>query len=557
VPADKAVRERLRSDARDYARQVKLLPPVPLSVLLTGADEIIARSGVSPTLRELLCVLLSNAIWEQTLAGVPFERRVLLLPQCLRDKRVCPAKLDEFGLLCELCGSCATGELQSMAEELGYVVLVAEGTTVVTKLLESGQVDAVIGVSCLSALQRSFPFTAAAAVPALAIPLVRDGCSSTELDLDWVHEALMLRSERRWRPQLDLEQLRQEVRSWFAEPELVTLLASSGTWTEKLACEWMAAGGKRWRPVLASAVYRTLAEEEAHQQERLKTLAIAVECFHKASLIHDDIEDQDACRYGVETLHIQHGVPIALNVGDLLIGEGYRLLAALPGPAELRARMLEVAAAGHCQLCLGQGEELAWARSPRLLGLEQVLETYRHKTAPAFTVALSLGAVAAGADRELVAILAAFSDALGAAYQIRDDIEDHGRENVDNDLMALRPSLLLALAAEHADEPTRALLEDAFAENRWSMVEVELLHRLIEQHHLVARAWQLFAETKQQALHALDPLRQQALKALLFRLCHKVLGDPPDKLDLEPPVRHAESGEPMVSLAVSSRAGGS
>ena len=52
-----------------------------------------------------------------------------------------------------------------------------------------------------------------------------------------------------------------------------------------------------------------------------------MECFHKASLIHDDIEDDDAQRYGEPTLHVEHGVPVALNVGDLLIGEGYRLLA--------------------------------------------------------------------------------------------------------------------------------------------------------------------------------------------------------------------------------------
>ena len=60
----------------------------------------------------------------------------------------------------------------------------------------------------------------------------------------------------------------------------------------------------------------------------LQKVAVAIECFHKASLIHDDIEDNDAARYGEKTLHEEFGAAVALNVGDLLIGEGYRLIGA-------------------------------------------------------------------------------------------------------------------------------------------------------------------------------------------------------------------------------------
>ena len=72
----------------------------------------------------------------------------------------------------------------------------------------------------------------------------------------------------------------------------------------------------------------------------LRKVAVAVECFHKASLIHDDIEDNDAQRYGETTLHEEHGVAVALNVGDLLIGEGYRLLAAATRRRTESAEML-------------------------------------------------------------------------------------------------------------------------------------------------------------------------------------------------------------------------
>jgi len=79
--------------------------------------------------------------------------------------------------------------------------------------------------------------------------------------------------------------------------------------------------------------------------------------LHNALLIHDDIEDNDALRYGEKTLHEEHGVPVALNVGDLLIGEGYRLIASCKVSAEQKAQMVLVASQGQRQLCRGQGAE--------------------------------------------------------------------------------------------------------------------------------------------------------------------------------------------------------
>src|SRR5678816_1128514 len=85
-------------------------------------------------------------------------------------------------------------------------------------------------------------------------------------------------------------------------------------------------------------------------------------------------------RYGEKTLHEEYGVPVALNVGDLLLGEGYRLIAECEVDAESRAAMLKIAAAGHRTLCLGQGAELCWVRNPQQLSSLQVLDTvsYTH-----------------------------------------------------------------------------------------------------------------------------------------------------------------------------------
>src|SRR6478672_10016372 len=107
--------------------------------------------------------------------------------------------------------------------------------------------------------------------------------------------------------------------------------------TEAIAYDFLAKGGKYSRPFITLAAYDALtgghctqADGAEHLRSRLtdavRRAAISIESFHKASLAHDDIQDGDEFRYGQPTLHNQHGVPTAINVGDYLIGMGYRLI---------------------------------------------------------------------------------------------------------------------------------------------------------------------------------------------------------------------------------------
>jgi len=426
VPQDRKERDKLRGVIRDYVSSTKLAPPLSIDELRKHADSVITISGSSKAYRDFITVLVENELWRETVAEIPYERRILLLPQCLRSKKTCPAQMDELGLLCEQCGRCPTGDLQSEAEKLGYSVLIAEGTTVVTNLIERGKADAIIGVSCLSVLERAFPHMAAGAIPGIAIPLLTNGCEQTTADLEWVREAIHLRTNNQSLHSVDVERIRSEVESWFAPEALRPILKSANNRTAELAVEWLCRSGKRWRPLLAVCVHRALASsEEEGILLPIRKLAIATECFHKASLIHDDIEDADDFRYGEMTLHKQYGVPIALNVGDFLIGEGYRLIVECGAPTERTVRMLAVATEAHRNLCSGQGEELLWKKDPAPPTTDEVLEVFRHKTAPAFEVALRLGAICAGGDESMCQMLKTFSESLGIAYQLHDDIEDH------------------------------------------------------------------------------------------------------------------------------------
>src|SRR3954470_9019096 len=408
IPQTGIERNHILQMVRNYVAEHNPVPPMGTEELKVHADRLVSMLKCDPIYRDYIGVLISNEMWREHLSQVPFERRLLLLPKCLRVESKCPAPFDEFGLLCKQCGLCSIQDLQAEAERLGYAVLVAEGSAIVMSLIQTGKIEAIVGVSCLSVLERAFPYMEAAAIPGVAVPLLQDDCIDTTVDLDWIWEYIHLTSDDQTR-RMDLSQLRDEVDFWFTPLNLDAIMGPADGATEKIAREWLGRAGKRWRPFLTVSSYQALRTTPgAPLPEDIRKLAVAVECFHKASLIHDDIEDNDAQRYGEPTLHEEYGVAVALNVGDLLIGEGYRLLAACNASAEQKAAMLRIAAEGQRELCRGQGAELCWARQPAPLSSLQVLDIFRQKTAPAFAVALQLGAIYAGlpAYEEVADVLA-------------------------------------------------------------------------------------------------------------------------------------------------------
>ncbi|MHC4062969.1 MAG: polyprenyl synthetase family protein, partial [Planctomycetota bacterium] len=201
-------------------------------------------------------------------------------------------------------------------------------------------------------------------------------------------------------------------------------------------------------------------------------------------------------------------IPIALNTGDLLLGLGYKLVAECGLSAEQTARIVSVAAEAHRKLCLGQGQELAALRERRSLSSSAVLDVYRRKTSPAFGVSLQFGAIAAGADDDLCRLLDQFSDALGVAYQILDDLDDI--RDADSALSQERtcPPLLDALAREHAETG-----------------DAEVAATLTADSPAARKAELLFEQYKNEAITLLNPLKNAELKSLLRRVVGKILNE--------------------------------
>ncbi len=523
IPQSREERDAIKQLCVQYVETDKPVPPLSLEELRKHSEKLLERNNLEAKFRDYVAVLLNSEVWREQLATVPFERRLLLLPKCLRVEDKCPAPFDEFGLLCKQCGLCSIQDLQVEAERLGYAVLVAEGSAIVMAIIQTGKIDAIVGVSCLSVLEKAFPYMESAAIPGVAIPLLQDDCVDTNIDLDWVWDVIHLSSDDQTR-RLDLDALRREVEAWFEPAELNKVMGLSSGESEKISRAWLGKSGKRWRPFLAACAFKAMQDDpQAPLPDDFRKVAIAVECFHKASLVHDDIEDNDSLRYGEKTLHEEYGVAVALNVGDLLLGEGYRLIGECEVDAEARAAMLKIAAAGHRTLCLGQGAELCWVRNPQQLSSLQVLDIFRQKTAPAFEVALRLGAAYAGhhSDEDLSEILSKYSEALGIAYQIRDDIEDLSDEADCGDINALRPTLPLALAAERTKGENLELVSK-FWKRMPSNGDAKHLRELLAELQVADRCRGLLDAYKEQAVRVLADLENASLKGLLRRVISKI-----------------------------------
>ncbi len=183
---------RRRNNVRRCAPSVATSPPSLISrARLLGELEAISRRtleevGLAEGYVGWLMVVLASEFWEAQVAAVPMKRRLFLLPHCLKHAEGCPADYDDYGLDCRKCGACSIADFRAKAEDLGYKVLVAEGSPIVLKIIVSGHVDAICGVACLNVLEKAIDKILLAGIPCMAVPVLSSDCRNTSVDEDWV-----------------------------------------------------------------------------------------------------------------------------------------------------------------------------------------------------------------------------------------------------------------------------------------------------------------------------------------------------------------------------------
>jgi geranylgeranyl pyrophosphate synthase len=588
VPETRELRDRIRQAAADFGKTVDRSKPLTRETLQAMAEGLLRQMDLGEQYLGFTMVAITNEFWRDQVQAVDFKRRLLLLPHCLKNAEGCPADYDEFGLDCKKCGACSVADFKIRAEELGYKVLVSEGTPIVLKIIVSGHVDAIVGVACLNVLEKALDKVLLTGVPCVAAPLLSSNCKSTSVDDDWVAELIELRSEppqaktktyvhlMRAAHQLfetpELERLAPRARSKMPTPPVSPPRGGGDTggavgpdpllMQENIAYDWLAQGGKRSRPFITLAVYDalkgapgTMTAESVALSDSVRRAALAIETFHKASLVHDDIEDDDTFRYGRETLHRQYGVSTAINVGDYLIGLGYRLVSRerkeLGG--DCTADIIDRLADAHIKLSEGQGAELLWrdsfSRDPNghgaFLTPLDALKIYALKTAPAFEAALYAGVRLAGPAEPYDKAVADFSRHLGIAFQIQNDLndwagDDHNKLVAGQDVLSARPTLLLALALEGCSAEERqellGMVHDLQARQQSadqltdgeSLVTAALqrARQIFTRAQVFDKAEKLIEKSRARAEAVADEVEPVELRELLYYLVDTILDGP-------------------------------
>jgi len=137
--------------------------------------------------------LIKNSALEEEFKNVPYKDRFLFLPQCLRDSSDCEAELTDHGYECKRCGRCSIDEIIEYAVDLGYDkdrIYIAPGSSLVKKIVKKENPRAVIGVACYSEVVEGIKLSHVFDIPVQGVPLLKDGCKDTVVDMDKLKEVL-------------------------------------------------------------------------------------------------------------------------------------------------------------------------------------------------------------------------------------------------------------------------------------------------------------------------------------------------------------------------------
>ena len=220
--------------------------------------------------------------------------------------------------------------------------------------------------------------------------------------------------------------------------------------------------GKRHRPLICLLA----CEAVGGDKELARSAAAAVEHFHTAALIHDDIEDSSLTRRGEPCLHIREGEGLAINAGDLALSlvtgavvhdpqlDDATKLKVLAELVDMTTRTIE-----------GQALDIGWARDDRFdLTVEDYLLMASHKTAfYSGAVPLAIGAIIGEGTPQQVGVLRGFGMAAGLAFQVQDDVlnlvgtRESTKKDFRSDITEGKRTLVAVHALHHSPQRDRLL----------------------------------------------------------------------------------------------------
>lgn len=236
-------------------------------------------------------------------------------------------------------------------------------------------------------------------------------------------------------------------------------------------------------------------------------LALSLEYYHTALLIHDDIMDHDDVRRGLPTAHYHYqllanknrvkdikdfGSSMAICLGDASIFAAQFFLSQIKGLDNRNYRNLtELLGKEFIKVGLGQAQDLAFTHYPNLPSSQEVLEMYKYKTARyTFSLPLMAGAIMAGKNLNTIRILDKLGLALGLIFQLSDDnLSLYGDsqktgKSLGNDIRENKKTLYRVMLYEKASKVDQALIENIFSRGRTNKKEVEIIKQFMDKYQI-------------------------------------------------------------------------
>jgi geranylgeranyl diphosphate synthase type II len=316
--------------------------------------------------------------------------------------------------------------------------------------------------------------------------------------------------------ELVLDEIRQQFERYDVSPYLTELML-----------DYPLRGGKALRPALAIATCRAL----GGTVDGVLPSAATLELFHNAFLIHDDVEDESHSRRGRPTMHLDHGVPIAINVGDAMLSLTLPPLLDNTRRLGLGAALaiLDVVATMTRRSVMGQACELRWIRENEWSVTDaDYTQMVVDKTGwYSFIAPLHVGAIASCARDVPLSELSEFGEQVAIAFQITDDVlnldaasSDYGKEHAGDLWEGKRTlPLLHALRSTGAPERERAIeilgrprpipgdpgdLDPHSVVSCKTADDVEFLRSLIDQHDGIGHAMSIAESHAHRAMVRLE-----------------------------------------------------
>jgi geranylgeranyl diphosphate synthase, type I len=283
--------------------------------------------------------------------------------------------------------------------------------------------------------------------------------------------------------------------------------------------------GKRMRPLLGLLAYTSIAGEHTAALPG----AAAVELGHNFSLVHDDIEDGDVERRHRATLWALHGVPQAINTGDLIFSLSRVALHRLTdlGFSDAKVlRLMRLYDETCVALCEGQYIDIATSAQDEPMTVELYFDMIGRKTAALIAASIEAGALLATDDDDVIASYRRFGWSLGLAFQLNDDLlgiwgEEQKTGKVPTDVVRHKKTLPVLYAFEHATPEDRGRLAVLHAQPNPSDAEVGVIVAILERSgaqaftRSEARRHRDLALSELDGLAVVDPAAREKLAGIM------------------------------------------